>query len=69
MWRENPDDVLAVTFTVTVLSPGTLRITLSGAQTALLPENGVWDFEQRPPGTDPVTLLAGTVLISKDITR
>lgn len=70
-WRANLDDPDPVfeDFTVTVLSPGVLRVSLSSLQTTRMFATGHWDLEQRPPLTGPRTLLAGAVAVVRDVTH
>ena len=54
---------------ITNAAAGTFACTLSAAQTAALsPGGGVWDL-QETYGTTVTTLLAGSVVISQDVTR
>lgn len=53
-----------------LLAKGQLTLTLSTAQTAVLPSSGVWDLEETAPGAaGPVTLVGGPVLVAEDVTR
>jgi hypothetical protein len=47
---------------------GVVVISLTPEQTRAMPEDCSWDFE-RLDGDDPVTLLAGSVRVTRDVTR
>lgn len=68
-WRETPGSKTAVSFTVdsTLASTGTIKITMSAANTATL-KNGYWDL-QAVKGNEVKTWLRGEVLVQQDVTR
>lgn len=64
-------DALAVDFDVddSQLAAGVLVVSLDAAVTRDLPTVGVWDLQQTAPGPDVTTILAGSMVVSEDVTR
>ena len=48
---------------------GVVRLSLPAAETALLPRQAAWDLERTVPGGSPATLVEGTILSPRDISR
>lgn len=69
--RRFPDDVVATSFTVdaTGLGSGVLILTLTKEETALLPEECVWDLLMTDSNGIPTTLVAGDVVVRRNVTR
>jgi hypothetical protein len=70
--RRAPDGPDPVAFTVDPASAadGVLLLTLTAAQTTTLPRAGVWDLEGTYTADGLVeTLLAGSVVCTRDVTR
>ncbi len=55
--------------TFTNASLGQVRISLTGAITAAIPQNGVYDLEFTLPGGEIETYLKGALVIDKEVTR
>lgn len=70
--RENPDALDAWDFAIdhSHLGDGYIVLSLSGAQTAQMPENCWFDIEETITATlDKQTIIRGTFFVGRDITR
>ena len=74
-WRTKQDATTAVDFTVddTDAATGVIVISLTAAQTTALATRGVYDLqitnENAATPYEPITLVRGTVTLTKDVTR
>jgi hypothetical protein len=72
--RTDPDPLATWAVDGTGLPDGVIVLSLTGAQTEALLNNrnsfkGVWDLQFTPTGSEPVTLVQGTVECDADVTR
>lgn len=59
-----------VTVTIEVAVAGIMSLSLTPAQTSVLANGGVWDLQTTEPDGGRVrTVLAGPVIVAKDVTR
>jgi hypothetical protein len=56
-------------FTIGLTQLGVVTLTLARAVTAVLPRSGVWDLEETGVDGKVATVLAGTVAVTRDVTR
>lgn len=68
-WRQYPEAPDKEDFVVDFPAAGKVRISLTPAQTARMHLTGVWDLEERRPGFDDRTLVAGKFVLTPDVTR
>lgn len=69
--RRGPADSypLVVAFTVEILMPNLILLSLTGAQTTALTGDYMWDLELTTPERAPETLLWGAVAVQPEVTR
>lgn len=68
-FNESPAVQGTFTATITDLVQGTVVLSLTSAQTRLLPMQGVWDLQVTMPDLTVQTLVKGMVLVNRDVTR
>jgi hypothetical protein len=67
--RDRPSGNLIIPLTLTVTLPNTINAALSAASSALLPVPlGVWDLQLTYPDGDVLTVIAGEVYVTADVT-
>lgn len=66
--RDRPGSQAITDLACQITLPNTIDMTLSAVASRGLPEEGRWDLELTYAGGDVVTLLAGPVTVTPDIT-
>lgn len=69
--RRTPDDAILVQFDINGAdrNAGLLLLSLEAAATGALSGSYVWDLQMVDGAAKPVTWLAGTVYVKRDVTR
>ncbi|HEX4594009.1 MAG TPA: hypothetical protein VH157_07025 [Bryobacteraceae bacterium] len=63
------DPIVAAELQATVQAPNSVLLFLSHAQTSLLSGQYQWDLQLTSPANDIVTILAGAVNVTQEVTR
>jgi hypothetical protein len=67
--RTRPGGDVVLTLAPTVSLPNMIGIAISAAQCATLPSRAVWDLQLTYPTGDVVTVIAGAVNATADVTQ
>jgi hypothetical protein len=66
--RDRPGGSVVSPLALTVILPNTIDAAMDAAQSAQLPDAGVWDLQLTYPDNFVATVLAGDVTVTPDVT-
>lgn len=66
--REQPSGVVIVPIDCTITLPNIIDLLLTATNARLVPARGVWDLQLTYPGGDVLTIVAGPVTQTLDVT-
>jgi hypothetical protein len=66
--RDRPGGAVITELATAVTLPNVVQMELTPEQSGALPASGAWDLQLTYPNTDIVTILAGAVTVTPDIT-
>lgn len=66
--REQPSGAVIVPFDCTITPPNIIDLVLTAENSRLVPARGVWDLQLTYPGGDVLTIVAGPVTQTPDVT-
>ena len=66
--RDKPGGSKITPMTITIELPNTITVEVSSVITGTLPASGSWDLQLTYPSGDVLTILAGPVTVTADVT-